>query len=85
MRNPHGYIRMVGAGQAEFDTVQCSHCDAHYQVMAFQDPTNAGGWCWNCSAHICLACSKLGRCLPFEKQMEQEEARYATRVSLGMA
>lgn len=76
MRNATGYAIWQGPdGKREVDTFTCSHCQHIVHVAPRADPAEIGGFCTMCSRHICKMC--VGKeCVPFEKRLEQMEARY---------
>lgn len=77
MRNPGGYATIVNPDGhvEETDTFTCTHCNQVVFVKPATDPTEMGGFCLSCMRHICGPCADLGRCTPFEKKIEQMEAR----------
>lgn len=91
MRNPKGYalISDPDAPTWERDTATCCHCGA----VIFTKPgtiqtvylvSTPDGWreepgafCRNCMKPVCLACDRVGTCVPFERWLiEQEKKRY---------
>lgn len=90
MVRPHGYITVVSdAPQVmERDTITCGHCQ---RVVIVKPCTVAtvylvqdrhGRWheepgaaCRMCMRPVCLSCEAAGVCTPFEKALEQMEAR----------
>jgi hypothetical protein len=58
-------------GNTETRTFTCIHCNAVVPVP-FGSETIL---CRMCFAPICLACAKLNTCTPFEKKLDQMEAR----------
>ncbi len=89
MRNPQGYLTIVGAGpQVERDTVTCGHCQ---QIIAVKPRSAAtvylvrdaqgrekeepGACCRVCMRAVCLTCHAHGRCTPWEKRLEKAERR----------
>lgn len=52
-------------------------------VQAKCDPADLGGFCKQCTKLICPECYGKGSCTPWEKQMEEMEARFAFRKALG--
>lgn len=67
----------------EADTFTCNHCQAIVHVAPRCDPADLGGLCKQCMKLVCPQCHASGRCVPWEKQMEQAEARAAARRSYG--
>lgn len=82
--------RRGGLGQVEYDTKQCGHCQAViftkpgtastvYLIPVSRQPgkflEEPGAGCRVCMRAICLPCCDLGVCTPWERQMEQMEAK----------
>jgi hypothetical protein len=64
---PHGPV-------VEMDTFTCGHC----QRIVFVKPKPAeppGGLCHICFHLLCDSCVGLGKCIPFEKQLEEIERK----------
>ena len=76
MRRVHGYAVTVEPGKqdVEEDTLQCGHCGGVIFVQPRQDPAKMGGFCRCCMRHLCRRCAAVGRCEPFERQIEEQEA-----------
>jgi hypothetical protein len=56
----------------EEDTITCGHCN----VVVFLKPREGPpGGCGMCRALLCEKCTNEGGCTPFEKRLEQWEAR----------
>ena len=89
MRRPHGVLIVTDPEGATFeaDTARCGHCQ---QVVATKPGSGAtvylvpaghgwreepGAFCRVCMAPVCLACHAVGRCVPWERQLEQVERR----------
>lgn len=72
----------------ESDTFTCGHCNTVVFVKPAADPTTYGGWCGQCTKLICAHCEaekvRTLACRPFEKWLEQQEARAASRRSLQL-
>jgi hypothetical protein len=81
MRNAQGYATITSPnGVAECDTFTCNHCNSVTHVKPKMDPAALGGLCKMCMRLVCSKC--VGNaCLPFEKKLEIEEARYHARRS----
>lgn len=75
-KRPGGYAHWtngaIGVPDLELDTFTCRHCNTVVAVQPFQDPAEAGGWCFNCSALICKDCAGKD-CRPFERELERIE------------
>jgi hypothetical protein len=70
----HGYAVTTEQGKTvEEDTLQCGHC----QRVIFIKPGTPvdAGFCRRCMRHLCGPCTSTGRCEPFEKKIEAQEAR----------
>lgn len=87
----------AAAPLAEHDTASCGHCtaiiltkpgsaSATYLVPATVHPPTyreeAGAFCRVCMRPVCLRCHAIGRCLPWERALEQSEARDRLRRSV---
>lgn len=85
MRNPQGYSILVDpdAATVEADTFTCSHCNRIVTVKPLAPPSDMGGWCSVCAQLICDRCVGKG-CLPWEKNMERQEARGRALRSYGL-
>lgn len=81
MRKPQGYgiTTEPGKHDVEEDTFTCCHCNKIVFVSDAQgNPVPAeqvGGFCLRCMMNTCTTCATDGRCIPFEKKLEQMEAR----------
>lgn len=90
MRRPQGYATFTAPDGpvVERDTAQCCHCNAIIFVkpgsaatvyltprFGAPDQEEAGASCYRCLRPVCLSCHAAGRCRPFERQIEQMEAR----------
>lgn len=90
MRNPGGYALLIDPvlGMKENDTFTCGHCSRVVFVKPAADPSTYGGWCGGCSRLICPSCEaekvRTLSCRPIEKWLEQQEAKAASRRSLGV-
>lgn len=58
----------------ECDTFTCAHCNRVVHVYPHCKPDDLGGQCRLCDKPVCPKCVDLG-CTPFEKKLEQVEAR----------
>jgi hypothetical protein len=99
MLRPHGYGVWVGeAGTVERDTCSCGHCTAVIFVkpgtaattyLVYGDDPRLpprevpGAFCRVCMRPVCLRCHAAGRCVPFERMIEQQEARGRFRAQIG--
>lgn len=70
----------------ERDTFTCGHCNRVVFVKPQADPATYGGFCGGCYRLICQACEaekvRTLACRPFEKWLEQQEARSRLHQSL---
>ena len=98
MRTPQGYATLIGdRGLSEWDTITCAHCQ---RIVAVKPGTAAtvyllttldgrtieemGACCRVCMGAVCLKCHAVGTCTPWERKLEQMEARdRLTRSVLG--
>ncbi len=54
----------------EFDTFTCSHCGGVKKL-----DRKLVAVCSLCDRFVCQRCGNIGVCVPFEKKLEQAEAR----------
>jgi hypothetical protein len=87
VRKPQGYAVTIEPDKAdvEEDTFTCAHCNSIVFVKPCQDPSEMGGFCRLCYAHICGSCADQGECVPFEKKLEALESRFRFLRSIGLA
>lgn len=89
MRNPGGYATITDPdrGTQESDTFTCGHCQQIVFVKPGAPPSTYGGWCGGCSKLLCPRCEaekvRTFKCRPIEQWLERQEARAASRRSLG--
>ena len=80
-----GYAVVLGPdGNVERDTITCFHCQRVVFIQPGADPSSLGGFCRVCMRHICGPCATQGSCRPFEKQLEQMEAKDRLLRSIGI-
>ena len=87
MRRPQGHATLIEPDRGktvERDTVTCGHCQRIVHVAPRCDPADIGGLCKICMSLICPRCVKRDGCTPWEKQMEQMEARQDALRSYGL-
>lgn len=86
MFRPGGYAFTFDGGgvRQEADTFTCSHCNRIVIVKPKCDPCDLGGMCRLCMKMICPGCVDEGQCVPFEKKIEQQEARERRLRALGV-
>lgn len=84
MRNAQGYAVWTGPSgpPKECDTFTCSHCNKIVFVPPKADPSTLGGFCRLCMKNICGPCHQEGSCKPFEKKLEEIEARDRMRRAI---
>lgn len=85
MLKPGGYaIAHDFDGRAvEFDTMTCAHCNSVKHIPARSAEKDLVGFCRCCMKPICQQC--VGKtCTPFERKLEQIEARDIARRSYGI-
>lgn len=77
MFRPGGYLYSFDPEgiRQEADTFTCCHCSRVVIVKPKCNPDDLGGMCRLCMKMICPACVAVGHCVPFEKKIEQQEAR----------
>lgn len=82
MFRPGGYAFSFDAGgiRQEADTFTCCHCCRVVIVKPKCSPDDLGGMCRLCMKMTCPTCVGLS-CVPFEKKLEQAEARYRAQRS----
>lgn len=71
-----GYLtidhRAAGGKLAEFDTVNCKHCQAIIRVRTGQQ---RGAWCRSCQGPVCPTQACASACTPFLRKVEEAQAR----------
>jgi hypothetical protein len=96
----HGYATIVDPTSAcvEYDSAQCGHCQRvifvkpHTASTVYLIPTGVpgqfheepGAFCRCCMRPVCLRCHAQGGCTPWERQLEQSEARDRLRRAAGL-
>jgi hypothetical protein len=77
MRKPGGWTIITEPGKTDIeqDSFTCAHGNEIVIVKARQDPSEMGGFCRMCMAHICAKCAATGACEPFEKKLLRMESR----------
>ena len=98
MLKPHGYATIIGDlakkdpklveqgvrhTEAEIDTYLCEHCNCVVHVPARADPSTMGGFCRQCMGLICSRCVGKRTCTPWERKMEEAEARQRLRDAMA--
>ncbi len=71
------------SGNSQIRTFTCIHCNRVVQVAHGASPDKCGGFCFRCDAPTCLPCAKQGTCTPFEKKIDQMEAKARSLESMG--
>jgi DNA-directed RNA polymerase subunit RPC12/RpoP len=98
MLKPLGYATIIDPNQQqEYDTTICRHCNKVIFVKprtaqtTYLIPQRQGGFreepgafCRCCMGPVCLPCDQIGTCTPFERSLEQAEARGRFRRSAGL-
>jgi len=84
MRREGGYAVIFGplGIQKECSTFSCAHCNCVVHIKPKCNLDDLGGNCRLCDKLICPKCVDLG-CTPFEKKLEQAEARDRWRRAYG--
>ena len=74
-KNLSGYSILTEPGQAtvETETLSCCHCQFTWHVSPGSGLKR--GWCYLCQKPVCGKKRCLSGCLPWEKQMEINEAK----------
>lgn len=79
-----GHLAVTGPdGTIEQETFTCAHCSCIVVVKYRATPEELGGACRHCDAMVCPDCVRVGRCTPFEKRIEEHEARMRLREQVG--
>lgn len=88
MRQPQGFLEVIGsgAGAGEWDTFTCAHCNTVHAVKPMAKADELPDVCHLCGdkhrpSFICKNCLGKG-CRPFEKALEQMEAKARFRAEL---
>jgi len=90
MRGTKGYLiitdpdpqRSKGeTAREEYDTFTCAHCNTVHKVKPMAKTFEAPGRCFQCDQLICQKCLGFG-CTPFERKLEEMEARDRFRREL---
>lgn len=82
MRKQEGEFTVFSpTGQTSFNTLTCVHCNS---IVIVKDKlaSELGGFCRNCMGHTCARPKCNARCIPFEKKLEQMEARDRLRQTV---
>jgi len=86
MDKANNYSTIVSPdGVTEQDSFTCYHCQKIVFVMPRQKGEDIGGLCKVCMNLICPKCVDLGKCEPFEKKLEKEEARHRFLRQAGLS
>lgn len=74
-RHTSGYSVITDpyAGDEERETVSCAHCQKIWMVQPGSGTKR--GFCFRCNAPLCGKKGCMEKCVPFEKAIEQMEAR----------
>lgn len=67
----------------ERETYTCAHCGSLHTVPPLGTQAETPGRCFQCDKLICQECLK-GGCTPFEKKIEEMEARGRLFSALGI-
>ena len=71
-----GAVEISGpGGVTSYETFTCCHCNRICRVPPPDSPLM--GYCGRCHMRECVPCAQKlnGRCLPFERKLEQYEAK----------
>lgn len=82
VRNPHGNALWTDpdSGTVEKDTLQCVHCEAHWNVEPGSGRKR--GWCVNCAGPHCGA-EACHTCTPFEMKLAQWDKEAAAKAAFA--
>ncbi len=90
-RHSLGYAREVdrfdGKVLAESDTITCEHCNCVVHMhdrKTGQKLNNVLVHCKQCDKYICVPCAEKARCAPFEKKLEELDARARLFAAIGV-
>jgi len=92
-RTEIGYATIVdpnvnGGRPMEASTVFCCHCQMivflHSLSTGKRDENDIGGFCFKCMKPTCGPCADKGVCVPFERKIEQAEARGRMLAAIGV-
>jgi len=84
-RREQGVAEWTHAGGATntLATFTCCHCNNVTIVPPRAAADDLGGFCRQCMKQTCKACAS-GACVPFERKLEQIEARGRLLASMGL-
>lgn len=82
VRRPMGYMVSTGpvGVEDEGETTMCVHCQMHWKVQPGSGRKR--GFCFNCNGLTCGKESCETRCVPFEKAIEEMEAKGRLEAAL---
>lgn len=82
-RKAHGYaiITDPDAPTIERDTLQCVHCNRHWDVVPGSGIKR--GWCGNCGGPHCGG-PQCWNCVPFEKFLDTIERAYQRELNFKL-
>lgn len=79
-----GHVSITGPnGTVEHETFTCAHCQQVVIIKPRALPEEIGGRCGHCDAMVCASCARVGRCVPFERRIEQYEQRMRLLRQVG--
>lgn len=70
-----------GGPTIERDTLMCAHCQMHWVVEP--GSRHKRGWCYRCQAPLCGKRRCMGKCVPWERELEQMEQRQQLRATVA--
>ena len=82
--NNYSIIFQPDAPPQESDSFTCGHCTRVVFVQPGHRADDLGGLCKQCMSLICPVCVQTGKCDPWEKKMEEMEARSRFLKSAGL-
>jgi len=74
----------AGGQRRTLATFTCVHCNDVTLIPEGAKPADCGGFCLLCMRSTCTACATAGGCTPFERRLEQIEARDRLLTSIGV-
>lgn len=74
---------LAGSQTRTLATVTCCHCNGVTLIPERAAADDCGGFCRLCMRATCKACAS-GACTPFERRLEESEARGRLLASMGL-
>jgi hypothetical protein len=70
-------------GKFTLQTFTCAHCNRVIVIPPKAKPDEMGGFCRMEMKPVCIPCEKKGECTPFERKLEEMEARGRLLAAIG--